>query len=194
MPLDIGGFQITAGMEDNLPNTNYLQARLDALTATTTISGVNSNIGSSPLSGITYAVIESVGSFTSSSRGILFENGGGGRGVVVYIYNNTIYAQGGDGSVAGGSVEVSYNFGSATVTRVVVYLNTLGNPSYLWVNDVFVDTAAGSDASLSGSNNAGAGDASTGVAVRRDTQVALINSTLTVTRLYASQELAPHTI
>jgi hypothetical protein len=99
------------------------------------------------------------GVITQSTANTLFEFGGVSRGMACYVFNGTLYVQGGSGVSAGGSVEMSYPIGaSETITDVTVSLCSASANSgicTLFVNLVKVATATNPTSNNAFGTNAG---------------------------------------
>lgn len=115
----------------------------------TSTSTSNSSLGSTS-SNRNSTVFGAKVSVTQSTTNTLFEFGGGIWGMACYVYNSTIYVQCGDGSTAGGDLELSYAIGAGeTVTDITV---SLSNST---VNLNKVDTGTLSSTSAVYGTNAG---------------------------------------
>jgi hypothetical protein len=99
----------------------------------------------------------------SSETGFLYQAGGTGRGLVLYVWDGKIYAQAGDGSTSGGDIEISYtipaSITTSDVTMIVYSVNiTTGSSANLYVNGQLVATASGTtNVDVSGNSEGGSG-------------------------------------
>lgn len=91
-----------------------------------------------PLVSSSTATIQVIGSFTNASEGILYEAGGVGDGLILYVYGGLIYGQCGVGSGSFGqdsTFECSYSIpNGVTVNEIVFTANCDSNQSNLYVN------------------------------------------------------------
>lgn len=161
-----------AGIEytqvSNLRGKNYWD-KVGSSTPTNTFSGAQSS--GTNISG-TQAVIRSILDMDDTTSNIIYETGGGGRGICVYGYNGTVYAQAGEGSVAGGSTEVSFPIPADWTTseskEILICLDVTGTYSTLWVDGLRISTNVSiSAASVAGSDLGGTGKAYSGVCATR---------------------------
>ena len=90
------------------PELNGLTTIPTDFIADATLSS-NQSDSSISLGNTSSCIIQITGTFSSSSRGILYESGSHGRGLCVYIYEGKVYCQAGSGGVIGGDVELSSN-------------------------------------------------------------------------------------
>ena len=136
-----------------------------------------------PLSGSSTATIQVIGSFTNASEGILYEAGGIGDGLILYIYGGLIYGQCGDGAGSFGqdsTFECSYSIpNGVTVNEIVFTANCVSNQSNLYVNgynnpSIATSTNVGAMSNVStsvlivaGSNDAGWGKSYQGLCMNR---------------------------
>ena len=130
----IGGIAYT--QVSNFRGKNYWD-RVGSGTPTDTFSGAQSpgtNING------TQAVIRSVLDMDDTTINIIYETGGTGNGVCVYVYNGTLYAQAGVGSQVGGNTEVSFpipaDWTDDYSREVLVCLDVTGSVSTLWVDGI----------------------------------------------------------
>ena len=174
-------------------------AYLDTLTADSTISGIASDGAPSTLSDLDSGVVYITGNFTSRPAKVMFEAGGIGRGIIIYVkYYNTIpylYAQCGDGSVSGGDVELVWEITSSFSTVIVSFCNAgvNGGVNRLYVDDILRDTQNnGSYGIIEGSNEGGTGKTYDSYAVNRlGTVGEFAGETITTTKIYKSITLDP---
>lgn len=150
------------------------------LTPTFRISG----IGPNPNAGIgmTKSTFDISCSITSSTTGILYETGGSGWGVVIYMYNGTLYAQAGSGTTGVGEVELSYTLGTTSV-RNIMFSADSANKAQLYVNSNLISEMSGLNFTyLHGGDVGGTGAVYSSVAATRafpvnSTDTALTNLT-----------------
>ena len=115
------------------------------------------------LEGATQATIRTAVLLDSSETGFLYQAGGTGRGLVLYVWDGKIYAQAGDGSTSGGDIEISYtipaSITTSDVTMIVYSVNiTTGSSANLYVNGQLVATASGTtNVDVSGNSEGGSG-------------------------------------
>lgn len=153
---------------DSFRGKNYWD-KVGSSTPTNTFSGTAS--AGTNISG-TQAVIRSVLDMDDTTSNIIYETGGGGRGVCVYGYTGSVYAQAGAGSVAGGSTEVSFpipaDWTDADSREIIVCLDVTGTYSTLWLDGIrrSIDVSS-SAASVAGSDIGGTGRAYNGVCATR---------------------------
>lgn len=174
-------------------------AYLDTLTADSTISGIASDGAPSTLSGLYHGVVYITGNFTSSPSKVMFEAGGTGQGIIIYVkYYNTIpylYAQCGDGSVSGGDVELVWEVTSSFSTVIVSFCNAdvNGGVNRLYVDDILRDTQNnGSYENIAGPDEGGAGNVYNSYAVNRlGTVDEFGGGTITTTKIYKNMTLDP---
>jgi hypothetical protein len=162
----IGGIAYT--QVSNFRGKNYWD-RVGSGTPTNTFSGTGSS--GTDISG-TQAVIRSVLDMDDTTSNIIYETGGSGRGVCVYVYNGTLYAQAGNGSVAGGDTEVSFpipaNWTDDYSREVLVCLDVTDSISTLWVDGIRRSTdVSTSNASVAGVDAGGTGRAYSSVCATR---------------------------
>ena len=162
----IGGIAYT--QVSNFRGKNYWD-RVGSGTPTNTFSGAESS--GTNING-TEAVIRSVLDMDDTTSNIIYETGGSGFGVCVYVYNGTLYAQAGDGSVAGGNTEVSFpipaDWTDDYSREVLVSLDVTGSISTLWVDGIRRSSnVSGSATSVAGSDIGGTGRAYNGVCATR---------------------------
>ena len=162
----IGGIAYT--QVSNFRGKNYWD-RVGSGTPTDTFSGAQPS--DTNISG-RQAVIRSVLDMDDTTSNIIYETGGAGRGVCVYVYNGTLYAQAGAGSVAGGSTEVSFpipaDWTDDYSREVLVCLDVTGSISTLWVDGIRRNTdVSSSAASVAGPDKGGTGRAYDGVCATR---------------------------
>lgn len=107
------------------------------------------------------ATIHLVGDFQRSDTGIIYEAGGTGQGLIIYIYNNILYAQSGDGGGTGSAsnrFECSYAISLGETIYDIVYtaISSGTDSAKLYVNGNLKDSDTGGAVStLAGSNSAG---------------------------------------
>jgi hypothetical protein len=82
--------------------------------------------------------------YNKGKSGILYESGGNGVGVIVYIVEEQIYCQAGDGSAAGGDEDRRYELQAAIEGKgvhevVCTFRNNKG--AQMWLNGESVDTS-----------------------------------------------------
>jgi len=173
---------------------------LDTLTADSTISGIASDGAPSTLSGLDSGVVYITGNFISRPGKVMFEAGGSGRGIIIYVkYYNTIpylYAQCGDGSVSGGDVELVWEITSSFSTVIVSFCNAGENSGVnrLYVDDILRDTQNnGSELVIAGTNEGGTGNVyGDSYAVNRlGTVGEFTGETITTTKIYKNMTLDP---
>jgi len=92
----------------------------------------------SPLASQREATIQVLGEFTNSTNGIIYDAGGSGDGLILYIYNQRIYGQCGAGSGSFGqdsTFECSYLIPNGVkINEIVFTANCDSNQSNLYVN------------------------------------------------------------
>lgn len=97
--------------------------------------------------------------------GIIYESGGSGTGVALYVHGGKLYIEGGAGGVVGGNVSTNWTipdyFSTNDRTEIIasVEIISTGSSAKLFVNnrEVTSNTAAGSGDEISGSDQAGTG-------------------------------------
>ena len=171
-------------------------AYLDTLTADSTISGIASDGAPSTLSDLDSGVVYITGSFSSATSNIIYEGGGSGVGLAIYVHNGTLYAQCGDGSVSGGDVELAWAITSSFSTVIVSFCNYNQNVGVnrLYVDDTLRDTTTNfaTTTSICGPNEGGTGAVYGSVCTTRlPTPGAISNGPITTTKIYKSITLDP---
>ena len=130
----IGGIAYT--QVSNFRGKNYWD-RVGSGTPTNTFSGAQSS--DTNING-TQAVIRSVLDMDDTTSNIIYETGGAGRGVCVYVYNGTLYARAGLGTIPSGNTEVSFpipaDWTDDYSREVLVCLDVTGSISTLWVDGI----------------------------------------------------------
>jgi hypothetical protein len=129
----------------------------------------------------------------------MFEAGGSGRGVIIYVkYYNTIpylYAQCGDGSVSGGDVELVWEITSSFSTVIVSFCSAgeNGGVNRLYVDDILRDTQNnGSYGIIAGSNEGGTGNVYESYAAHRLSIVDEFDGgPIITTKIYKNMTLDP---
>ena len=161
-----------------------------------------------PLVNSTAATVFINGVFKRFTSGILYESGGVGNGMIVYIFNKRIYGQCGAGLGSFGqdsTFECSYLIPNGVIVNEIIFTaNNAINQSNLYVNgyndpSIFTasDTGAMSNVSrtvpaLSGGNDAGWGRSYTGLCMNRagwsnsDNQGGLVSGTISRSHIWNS--------
>jgi hypothetical protein len=162
-----------------------------------------------PLAGEKAGTIQVIGEFTRSTDGILYESGGVGEGLILYVYNSRIYGQCGTGSGSFGqdsTFECSYEIPTGvTVYEITFTASFTTGQSNLYVNgyndpDPTTSTNVGAmsnvssttTVNISGTNEAGWGRSYQGLCMNRagwangDNQGGLTNATFTKSYVWNS--------
>lgn len=103
--------------------------------------------------------------------GVIYESGGSGTGVALYVHGGKLYIEGGAGGVVGGNVSTNWtipdHFSTNDRTEIIasVEIISTGSSAKLFVNnrEVTSNTAAGSGDDISGSDNGGTGQVYSGL-------------------------------
>ena len=98
--------------------------------------------------------------------GIIYESGGSGTGVALYVHGGKLYIEGGAGGVVGGTINTNWTipdyFSTNDRTEIIasVEIISTGSSAKLFVNnrEVTSNTAAGSGDYIAGANDAGTGE------------------------------------
>jgi len=156
----------------------YNRDRDDLVGKTATDRSVTGVSAITEISGNKSATVRMVVGLSDADDGILVDLGGNGNGAVIYTWSGTLYASCGDGSVVGGTVELSWPIPatwSNTTSRVVVVGFSVLDSS---VNTLFVDgilrdsanaPASGNPSQIAGNNSSGTGQVYGNIAVNRTT-------------------------
>ena len=134
--------------------------------------------GITEISGNKSATVRMVVGLSTADDGILVDLGGSGDGSVIYTWGGTLYASCGDGSVVGGTVELSWSIPatwSSTTSRVVVVGFSVLDSSLntLFVDGILRDSAnapsSGNPSQIAGNNASGTGEVFGQIAANRTT-------------------------
>lgn len=151
------------------------------------------NISYSDLHSATSASAKVTCNFDKNDTGILMESGGTGDGLILYIYNETLYFQCGDGASSGGDSntgEVSYTITDTSARDFIIEWSADTSGCALYVDGTLIGTDAFSNDYLGGNNTGtiekGAGNA---VAANRGsfTHSDLFSGTVTSARIFVGE-------
>jgi len=156
----------------------YNRDRDDLVGKTATDRSVTGVSAITEISGNKSATVRMVVGLSDADDGILVDLGGNGDGSIIYTWSGTLYASCGDGSVVGGTVELSWPIPatwSNTTSRVVVVGFSVLDSS---VNTLFVDgilrdsanaPASGNPSQIADTNSSGTGQVYGTIAANRTT-------------------------
>jgi len=156
----------------------YNRDRDDLVGKTATDRSVTGVSAITEISGNKSATVRMVVGLSDADDGILVDLGGSGDGSIIYTWSGTLYASCGDGSVVGGTVELSWPIPatwSTTTSRVVVVGFSVLDSS---VNTLFVDgilrdsanaPASGNPSQIADTNSSGTGQVYGTIAANRTT-------------------------
>lgn len=142
-------------------------------TAGMTLDDTYSTIGNqyTSLDNATAASAKVTCNFDKSDTGIIMEHGGTGYGLMLYIYNETLYFQCGEGATAGSDSdtgEVSYALTNSTAQDFTIEWSADASSSCtLYVNKVYAGRDSFSADYLSGSNDGTIGTGYSAVCANR---------------------------
>jgi len=141
-------------------------------TAGMTLDATYSTIGTSygTLDNATSASAKVTCNFDKDDTGIIMEHGGTGYGLMLYIYNETLYFQCGEGATAGSDAdtgEVSYALTNSTAQDFIIEWSADTSRCALYVNKVYAGRDSFSATYLSGSNNGTIGTGESSVCANR---------------------------
>jgi hypothetical protein len=108
--------------------------------------------------------------FDKDDTGILMEHGGSAYGLVLYIYNETLYFQCGEGGTAGGDSdtgEVSYTVTNTTAQDFIIEWSADTSGCALYVDGELQDTDVFSASKIAGGNDGTIGQVYSAVPVNR---------------------------
>lgn len=155
-------------------------------TAGMTLDHTYSTIGSqyTGLDSATVASAKVTCNFDKSDTGIIMEHGGTGTGLMLYIYNETLYFQCGEGATAGSDSdtgEVSYVLTNSTAQDFIIEWSANTSGCALYVDKVYVGRDSFSASSICGGNDGTIGTGYSAVCVNRGSYPASNTFTGTVT-------------
>ncbi|MEM7741564.1 MAG: hypothetical protein AAF225_12280 [Pseudomonadota bacterium] len=126
-----------------------------------TLDGTWSSVGQSQttLASVTMASVKICMQAASSDSGIILEQGGPSRGLIIYIFNGTLYFQCGGGITPGPGPDRAYIEHAITepVQIIEFSASTIHDKAALYVNGVLVGTDTFDDAAIAGTGPGGLG-------------------------------------